>query len=105
MHSKRSLSARHLVITDKVPSLGSVRVHRIAAAGAGEQVRRPPQRLLRFTCFYWLLLSYRQYAWKFFIAERFLGEPPERLFTNAGECCGRCCCSIVCMCVLVCDAT
>jgi meckelin len=40
--------------------------------------------VLRFanTCFYWLLLSYGQYAWKFFIAERFLGEPPERLFVD-----------------------
>lgn len=34
------------------------------------------------TGFYWLLLSFGQYAWKFFIAERYLGEPPERLFID-----------------------
>ena len=34
------------------------------------------------TGFFWLLLSYAQYLWKFFIAERYLGEPPERLFID-----------------------
>lgn len=40
--------------------------------------------LLRFgnTMFFWILISYAQYCWKFFIAERYLGEPPERLFVD-----------------------
>ena len=39
---------------------------------------------LRFanTTFYWLLFSYGQYAWRFFLKERFFGEPPERLFVD-----------------------
>lgn len=40
--------------------------------------------LLRFanTTFYWLVFSYAQYAWKFFLKERYFGEPPERLFVD-----------------------
>lgn len=40
--------------------------------------------LLRFanTTFYWLVLSYGQYAVKFFLTERYFGEPPERLFVD-----------------------
>jgi meckelin len=34
------------------------------------------------TTFYFLLFSYGQWAWKFFIYERYLGEPPERLFVD-----------------------
>jgi len=40
--------------------------------------------LLRFanTSFYLLLFSYGQFLWRFLVAERYLGEPPERLFVD-----------------------
>jgi len=44
----------------------------------------PLNVILRFanTTFFWLILSYGQYLWRFMIAERYLGEPPERLFVD-----------------------
>jgi hypothetical protein len=40
--------------------------------------------ILRFanTTFFWLILSYAQWLWKFCLAERYLGEPPEQTFID-----------------------
>jgi hypothetical protein len=44
----------------------------------------PINPLLRFanTTFFWLILTYAQWLWKYTIAERYLGEPPEQSFID-----------------------
>lgn len=40
--------------------------------------------VLRFanTCFWWIMLSFAQYMWKFLIYERFIAETPEQIFID-----------------------
>lgn len=44
----------------------------------------PVNPILRFanSTFFWLILTYAQWLWKYLVSERYLGEPPEQSFID-----------------------